>query len=267
MKTGLLFGLLIISLATTVIINFTTFRFELQFDLDPESINRTLDGLSLAYISSYIFYFIVVDLKAREDRKVLYPFIADNIYLMMNNASAIGEHMRDKAKINYDGHDHSIYKRVNSELYPTRDDIKKIGKEVNPNAHTNPDLGMRGFKTIPHLFGLMLKFSYQVDYHLDLILDKATFIDIELLKIISNIKTSRFHIAMMEYDKDQILTAKHRHDNLEAHVRGLNEYFKLFRQLEEYSEKNLQKYVQRVALKVTKEDVIKGDVPKLDDDD
>lgn len=142
----------------------------------------------------------------------------------------------------------SIFNR-NLNIYPNKEELDIICKNINPNEKVNEEVGLEGFKTIPHFFGIMIKYAHDIDYFLNILLEKSSVMEIELLRILTDIKTSGYHKDMSSFDKSSIFTATHRHNNLKIYNNSFHRYFELFRQLEDYSNKNLKKYVERKALK------------------
>ncbi len=107
---------------------------------------------------------------------------------------------------------------------------------------------LEGFRAIPCFFGIMIKYTHEIDYFISILLDKTAFMEPELVKILTEIKTHGYHQWMLSYDKSLIFTARHRHDNLIVFEESFLGYFSLFRDLETYAEKKLKKFVARKAL-------------------
>lgn len=229
-------------------INFSNIRIPFFLPINYDRVNFLIEAISLAYITSFLFYYIVVRIKEKDERKVIYPFIADYTYVMMNNCILFSSTLRASANMEYMSYDTSIFNR-NLNIYPNKEELALICETINPNEIVNEDVGLEGFKTIPHFFGIMIKYAHDIDYFLNILLEKSSVMDVQLLRILTDIKTSGYHKDMSSFDKSSIFSATHRHNNLKIYKKSFLRYFELFRKLEDYSNKNLKKYVERDALK------------------
>ena len=249
---GIINGLFVLSLALVVWINFfENYHIEAAFQLDSNKINRLFETIAIAYLTSFIFYLVIVVLKAKQDEKVVLPFIADCIYSAMNNCMFLCASMRSAAGLEDVNFETSIYNR-SLDIYPSENDLKLICSNVNPNEVINEDVGLVGLTTIPHFFGEMINYIHRSDYHLRIVLEKSRFLDTELLRLLTDIQTHSFHQRIMSYDKSLVLTAKHRHDTMEVFEKPLESYFALWLKLERYCAVKLKKHVERKSLRYRK---------------
>ena len=245
----LLYTLLLISiLIISLIYFFENIRIPLLIDISVDNVNKLLEVLSLAYISSFVFYFIVVRLNELRISNIIYPLVADYTYVLMNNCIYFCFSLRHNAGLKYLSFNTGIHNR-NFGIYPSDKELKTICERINPNVTINEESKLKKFRIIPHFYGIMIHYVLRMDYFLDILLEKSNFIDIKLLRILTDIKTSGYHYNMIAYGKDSVFTAKHRHDNLQVFFTSLRHYFKLFRELENYAGKNLKKYVERENLR------------------
>lgn len=242
-------GILIISILLILWIDFIdNVRIPMLISIDYHKVNSLLENISLAYVTSFIFYYIVVKLKENNDRKNIYPFIADYTYVLMNNCMIFSSIMRDYAYIKKESFEPRIDNR-NINIYPNPEEIKEICLKINPNELKNQDIGLAGRRAIPHFFGIMINSSVEIDYFLKIIMEKSAYMDTDLLRLLTDIRTSGYHKDMISYGKTAIFSAKHAEANLVVYEKPLEHYFDLFRKLEIYSEKNLKQYVERKVLK------------------
>lgn len=242
-------GLLIFSVVIISWINvFEVYYIPVLLNVDAFKINRLLETISIAYLTSFIFYFVVVRLKEKQDKQIIYPFIADYIYVAMNICIQFAFSMRNSAGLDSIKVETSINNR-NKDIYPNQVELKTICSTINPNDEKSEDIGIDGLKTIPHFFGIMINYTYRIDYFLKIVLEKSNFMDTELLRIITDIQTHGYHQHMLTYEKNMVLTARHRHDNLNVFEKSFSSYFDLFRKLEDYADKNLKVYVERESFK------------------
>ena len=255
-------ALFTLSIILIVWINFfKNFYISAPLWLDVDTINRLIETISIAYLTSYIFYVIIYVFKSNQDKRIILPFVADYIYVAMNNCVYFCFSLRSNAGLEYIPFETSIYDRE-LKIYPNKDEIKTICSTINPNEEKEIKNELPGFITIPHFFGIMIKYTHQIDYFLKIVLEKSMFLDTELLRLLTDIQTHGFHQDMMSYEKNMLLTAKHRHDNLIVYEQSLLSYFELFVKLEKYSETNLKKYVEREALKIRSRSVIDNEKKK-----
>lgn len=242
-------GLFIISIILIVWINFFEgYYIQTFIKINSIKLNRLIETVAVSYLTSFIFYYVIVIIKEKRDKKIIMPFIADYVYVAMNNCMCFCFSMRNSAGLESVSIETNIHNR-NLNIYPNLEDLKTICTKINPNEEKNADIGINGLQTIPHFFGVMINYTYQIDYFLKIVLDKSNFIDIELLRILTDIQTHGYHQHMLSYDKKLVMTAKHRHDNLSVFEKSFLSYFELFRMLEDYSERYLKKYVERESLK------------------
>lgn len=223
-------------------------KVETLFGLNGLNINRLVENLSLGYITSYIFYYIVVVIKEREDKKVILPLIADYTYVMLNNITMFSNSFREWGDLEKVAYETSIHNR-NINIYPSKNEINKACANINPDELKRAVEQIGRFTVIPNFFGLMLKYSHDVDYCLEILLAKSNILDLKLLKLLTSLKISRYHNEMLSYKKEYILTAKLNHNTLHSFERSFDEYYQIVREIEVYAEKNLKKYVERKALK------------------
>lgn len=239
--------LLFLSITIVIWLYFIEYRIEIPIGIDATNINKLLENLSLAYIGSYIFYLIVVVVKEREEKKIILPLIADNTYFMLNNIIMFTTFFREQGGLPKLQWELGLNNR-DLGIYPSKDEIHKACSTIKPNDEREDQPGISGFAT-PHFFGQMIKFSLTVDYFLNIILSRAAHLDVNFLKTLTELKTSRYHREMTEYNKDHILTAKLRHNTLNSFERYFDEYYKIVREIELYAENNLKNHVGDEALK------------------
>lgn len=241
-------GLFVLSLTIIIWINFfENYYINSIILFDAGKMNRLIETMASAYLTSFIFYLVIVVLKSNEDKKVIFPFIADYIYVTMNNCVLFCSSMRSVAGLKYIQFETGSYNR-NLNIYPSENELKIICTKINPNLKINENVGIEGFSTIPHFFGIMINFIHNIDYFLKIVLEKSRFMDIKLLRILTKIQTHGYHQEMLSYEKKMIMTATHRHNNLNIFEKSFQSYFDLYLKLEKYSDKYLKKYVERDSL-------------------
>ncbi|MEQ8908508.1 MAG: hypothetical protein RIC95_04920 [Vicingaceae bacterium] len=187
-------------------------------------------------------------MKEKDEKKIIYPFIADYTYVLMNNAILFSYIMRGWGGLDKPPYETSIYNRKISD-YPSHNEIKELCLSINPNEKKDRNSNKKEIIHIPHFYGVMIKFSNDIDYFLEILLEKSPNLDLKLMRILTEIKTCGYHKTMSSYDLASVLKAKHRLDDLTVFEKSFNHYFDLFRELESFSHKNLKNYVSRDSLK------------------
>jgi hypothetical protein len=156
--------------------------------------------------------------------------------------------MRSNSGFGYTKFQTSIYDR-DLALFPSDEELKEMCAKLNPNDMIKDTKTLKGFTVVPHFYGKMIHFSLRIDYFLDILLVKSDYMDINLYRILTDIKTSAYHQQMSSYSSEAIFNALHRHDHLNVFFQSFRYYFNLFIILEEYSKKHLKKHVSRKSLR------------------
>lgn len=241
-------GLAVISLIVVIWINFFQFLYISGPEwINAENFNRLIENIAIAYITSYLFYVVVVVFKTKQDNKLILPLVADYTFVMLNNCMTFCFSMRNAAGLEYIQMETSIYNRE-LKIYPNKEELKGICSKINPNEIISENVG--DFVMIPTFFGKMINYIHRIDHFLKIVLNQSRFLDTELLRLLTHIQTHGFHQEMISYDKSMILTAKHRKNNLKLYENSMLSYFELYIKLEKYAESNLKNYVERESLKI-----------------
>ena len=90
MRKIILYGFLILSLLTIGILYFLEdLKIPVIFDLNPEILNKLLETIAFAYITSFIFYLIVVVLKDKEDKNKVYKILEEPLTVFINELCSV----------------------------------------------------------------------------------------------------------------------------------------------------------------------------------
>ncbi len=92
MRKILLYGFLAISIAIILIIYFIeSLKIPVFLNFDPDSINKLLEtfSFSFTYITSFIFYLIVVVTKNREDKYKVYKILEEPLVVFINELCSV----------------------------------------------------------------------------------------------------------------------------------------------------------------------------------
>lgn len=114
-------ALLIVAIILIVFVDFIADSWT-PFIPKAHDIGQIVVEFSIAYIVSYIFYFLVVHLKEIEDKRNIYEFCAPKTLRVFYNAKSIIAIMGDRSGIKICGE------------YPTREELDSILIKINPNT-------------------------------------------------------------------------------------------------------------------------------------
>jgi len=90
MRRVLLYGFLICSIIIICILYFFEYlKIPVLFNLNPDSVNKLLETISIAYITSFIFYLIVVVTKNIEDKNKVYKILEEPFIVFINDLCAV----------------------------------------------------------------------------------------------------------------------------------------------------------------------------------
>lgn len=192
-----------------------------------DKIGDIVNKLCLSYISSYIFYFLVVHYKSYQDKRIL----NDHLYKVSTQIIRESKQMIDSLA-NAAGH-------TIKDAFPEDDEIQAICKRVNPSA-PSPVINHTTLKQIS-----WLEFLFNSCQILKVQIEKALaftpFLDAKLLKCLMDIQSSNFFDLsnkIMVYSKAGI-----KNENILLFQNPLIEYFRLIKDLQDYSDKDLKKYL------------------------
>jgi len=170
-------GFLITAIIAIVWINFFTCYFiQSLIKTDNNNLNRLIETIAISYLTSYIFYYVVVIMKEKQDKKIIMPFIADYTCVAMNNCMSFCLEMRISAGLTSTSSETGIYNR-GLNIYPNINELRAICNKINPNEEKNIDIEINGMQIIPHFWGVMIHYTYRIDYFLKIILEKSQYID------------------------------------------------------------------------------------------
>ena len=165
-------ALLIVAIILIVFIDFIADSWR-PFLPKAHEIGQIITEFSIAYIVSYIFYFLVVHLKEIEDKRNIYEFCAPKTLRIFYNAKSITALLSDKTGIKIKGE------------YPTKDELDEILRKINPNDNyqlTN----QVGYPKINFIVYLNIRRKDTLRA-IDQILSKITFLESEHVKLLTRV--------------------------------------------------------------------------------
>lgn len=193
-------------------------------------IGNILSSLSLAYISSFIFYLVVVVLKEKRDKKNIYESVHYLTNVLLTRAYAVYDHTIEASEKNKND-----YKR--DEI--TKDDFLDICKTAK--LHTYPKYKRMGYPNTvkaKHSEFISKDCIKGIDIYADKIFSYMPFLDSEYVKLINNIRNCVFYV---NFGRALPLLAKSEGINVRI-AESMFEYFQLVRELEKYNNFIHKKY-------------------------
>lgn len=91
-----------------------------------------VDRLCLSYISSYIFFFLVVHIKSQKDQENLYPYIANKTYQVIGDGKRMNEDFKQQTKCQL------------SDKYPTLSEVEEMCHSIAPHGQAPLIIGHLG---------------------------------------------------------------------------------------------------------------------------
>lgn len=86
MRTILLYGLLILSILTvSVLFFFDDLRFPMLVNINASNFNKLLEVISLSYITSFIFYLVVVKLQETNNQKKIHTLLEEPVRALVDS--------------------------------------------------------------------------------------------------------------------------------------------------------------------------------------
>ncbi len=180
--------------------------------------------LSIAYISAFIFYFLVVYLKEKQDKKNVYGYISQQVSKVIWQAKGLANSLARGADIH-----------LGDSAFPNQEELAKICNSINPNAMAPLVLGKIGNNAT------WLQFC---EYYInrsnkasEKIMSKLQYIDSELVSKLVKIEECLYF--------DNILFCNNiwiKNPDMWVFQWDLQEYFSLVKELEKYFELHLKKH-------------------------
>ncbi|SRR6266403_497231 len=175
--------------------------------------------LCMSYISSFIFYFIVVHIPKQKDRDYIYQYIKNDVCNVVDYGKNLSKHLKEESKISF-------------EKYPDKNNILNICKSVKSDSTIKNE----------KLLALMLQYKLRTFADIDDIYSKIPFIDGELIYLIDNIKDCLYFDRIDSYNKEI-----HGDDLAYFHIPMIM-YFESIKELDDYVDDKFKYYKRRKPL-------------------
>lgn len=209
-------------LTIVIIIDFTSFKVtELIYDKGVK-FEKLIYTLSISYLASYIFYFLNVYLKEKQEQKAIFPLIASNVIsILVNNQSIINALKKQP---------------INSSLldFPNQFEFKELLQKIDPKQNTS-----MFYKDKPWIY-LFQNRRESTLKTIDKIFASGKHVDDTLRVILLKMQSSLYlkeDYAFNSYDYEK--------NSLGDYSLVFYKYFELIQELRVFYEKNLKKYYEK----------------------
>ena len=194
-----------------------------------DEIGQLLSNLSRAYISSYIFYFVVVVLKERKNKKNIYIAVYDLTKNLISRAYGVYHDIVSASGDN--GKDYNN-KTITKEQY------RELCKIANPKGI--PQNRIMGSLTNPSVANYG-QFIYSnsvshVKHYTEKIFKYMPFLDTEHVKLLNKLNNSVFFLVA------DSLTWPTKNTDFSAYSDNMYEFLEFVRELEDYNETEIKKH-------------------------
>ena len=205
-------------------------RYLKQFFFGGE-LGAVLSNLSLAYISSYIFYYVVVVIKDRKDKRNIYLTVYEWTNHLVGRAYGVYHEVIAAAGANHLEFDKRTI---------TKEQYKELCNKANPNAFgKNTHLGSPA-NPQPATHGQLIYNNSvsNVKAYTEKIFNYMPFLDSEFVRLINRLHSSTFFLVSPS------LTFATRNTDFSVYADNMYEFLEFVRELDTFNEtvnKNLAK--------------------------
>lgn len=188
-----------------------------------DELGAVLSNLSLAYISSYIFYYVVVVIKERKDKQNIYFTVYEWTNHLIGRAYGVYHEI-----IAASGANHLDYDK----LTITKEQYKELCNKANPNAISkNTFLGTPA-NPQPATHGQLIfnNSVSNVKAYTEKIFNYMPFLDSEFVRLINRLHSSTFYLV------SQSLTFQTRNTDFSVYADNMYEFLEFVRELDRFNE-------------------------------
>lgn len=185
-------------------------------------LGQVLSNLSLAYISSYIFYYVVVVLKEKKDKKNIYAAVYELTKHLIGHAYSVYNEI-----IQASGANHQDYNKRTI----TKEQFINLCKIANPNK-IPPNRKLGPLPGVDANYGKLLYIGAvsNVKHYMVKIFYYMPFLDSEHVRLMNKLDNSIFFILA------SILTYPTSNTDFSIYANDLYDYLGYVRELEDYNE-------------------------------
>ncbi len=194
-------------------------------------IGQIVYNLCFAYISSFIFYFLVVHIKNQKDKDNLYSYISGKTYVIINQAKELIKNISKAANVTL------------TEEYPNENELKDICLSINPN--TKAPLLLNRIDNFANWIQYFNINSIKSKESITRICSKIQYLDSEFIYKLARIEDCGYYFHISSLLTIPIISSD---------ISFLNslfaDYFELIKDLENYYKKNLKEYSKNKTIKM-----------------
>lgn len=188
-------------------------------------IGEIVEKLCLSYISAFVFYFLVVHIKAQKDKSNIYNYVTKKVYMVIGCCWGLLNELSKAANITL------------VDKYPTDEELTTICKSINPNSPA-PLLLSATSNTYANWVQYFDYYKQRSNGATEKVFLKMPFLDTKLVNILAKIEDcSHFNFL-----RAIINTMPIRNTDLTSFQKTFSDYIKLIKELEEYADKKLKDY-------------------------
>ncbi len=214
--------LFFICIATIICIDFWLKDIEELF-IGGAKIGDIIYKLFMSYISAFIFYFLVIHIKAQKDKINLYTYVAKKVYMVIGSSWGLIQEISKAANVSIEN------------KYPSQTELESICKAINPNSNAPLLLGN------PYTYATWIQYlNFQKQRSNEAtakIFLKMPFLDTQLVKLLANIEDCTYFMGLKHLENTPI-----RNTDLTFQQNSLSKYLDLIKDLEKYADKKLKDY-------------------------
>ncbi len=178
--------------------------------------------ICLAYITSFIFYFLVVHIKTQKDKEAINTYVSKKVYMIIAICWGTFKEMAAEAGITLSGN------------YPTKQEIAGICAQIRPTSQS-PIID-QNLADVNWLKYLNYK-KNKSEKIIEKIYRKMPFLDSSLVRLLAAIEECRLFQRITHFDQFSISTK-----DFDPFKDAFSEYINLIIQLEVYADKKLKVY-------------------------
>ncbi len=180
--------------------------------------------LGLAYITSYIFYFVVVHIKNQRDRGAIYPHIIEQSNVIIGRGKLVLGEMRRTTGSTMDS------------SYPTMDEVEFMCKSIHPYQLANMQfLGGSNASWLQYLE----HFMDESKIYLKDIYSLIQFLDAEYIKLLTSFERNQLYIQMT-----LIRGVKINNADISVYAKPMFEYYQKLEAIDLYCQTKYDIYVK-----------------------
>jgi len=232
-QNNLLIFILILS-SITIILNDFVFNETAEIISIGNELGSVLSNLSLAYISSYIFYLIVVVVKEKQDKRNVYISVCNLTDILLEHAFTIYNEVIEST-----GTDTTKFNK----LTITKEEYFKLCEICNPrHTYKNKHFGSVFNPQYANVAQFLQNGTvYNANRYIDKILVFMPFLDTEFIALLNKLRDSQFFKKGAE--TLITLTQGNIPDVKIGRFVSMFEYLEIAREIEKYNVKNSKKYL------------------------